>query len=56
MMPRRVPCASVVTVHDVMAIEEPGMDLQGFERVVKSVYYPQAILARAPRGDLFDFT
>ena len=43
MMPRRVPCASVVTVHDVMAIEEPGMDLQGFERVVKSVYYPQAI-------------
>ncbi len=43
MMPRRVPCASVVTVHDVMAIEEPGMDLQGLERVVKSVYYPQAI-------------
>jgi glycosyltransferase involved in cell wall biosynthesis len=43
MMPRDLPCASVVTVHDVMAIEEPGMDLQGFERVVKSVYYPQAI-------------
>ena len=43
MMPRGLPCASVVTVHDVMAIEEPGMDLQGLERLVKSVYYPQAI-------------
>lgn len=43
MMPRALPCASVITVHDVMAIEEPGMHLQGFERVVKSVYYRQAI-------------
>ena len=42
-MPRDLPCASVVTVHDVMAIEEPGMDLQGLERVVKSAYYHQAI-------------
>jgi glycosyltransferase involved in cell wall biosynthesis len=33
----------VVTIHDVMAIEMPGLHLQGLERVVKSLYYPQAI-------------
>jgi glycosyltransferase involved in cell wall biosynthesis len=43
MMPRALPCASVITVHDVMAIEEPGMHLQGLERLVKSLYYRQAI-------------
>jgi glycosyltransferase involved in cell wall biosynthesis len=43
MMPRALPCASVVTVHDVMAIDEPGMHLQGAERLVKSVYYRQAV-------------
>ncbi len=43
MMPRGLPCASVITVHDVMAIEEPGMHLQGLERLVKSVYYRQAV-------------
>ncbi len=43
MMPRGLPCASVVTVHDVMAIEEPAMHLRGFERLVKSVYYRQAV-------------
>lgn len=43
MMPRGLPCASVITVHDVMALEEPAIHLQGLERVVKSVYYRQAI-------------
>ena len=43
MMPRGLPCASVITVHDVMAIEEPGLHLQGIERLVKSVYYRPAI-------------
>ena len=43
MMPRGLPCASVVTVHDVMAIDEPGMHLQGLERAVKSLYYRQAV-------------
>ncbi len=42
-MPRGLPCASVVTVHDVMAIERPDLHLQGLERVVKSVYFRQAI-------------
>ncbi len=42
-MPRGLSCASVVTVHDVMAIERPSLHLQGLERVVKSVYYRQAI-------------
>jgi glycosyltransferase involved in cell wall biosynthesis len=43
MMPRGLPCASVVTVHDLMAIEHPRLHLQGLERIVKSVYYRQAI-------------
>src|SRR5450631_454568 len=43
MMPRHVPCASVVTIHDVMSIERPGLHLQGIERVVKSKYYQQAV-------------
>jgi glycosyltransferase involved in cell wall biosynthesis len=43
MMPRNVPCASVVTIHDVMSIERPGLHLQGLERVVKSKYYQQAV-------------
>jgi glycosyltransferase involved in cell wall biosynthesis len=43
MMPRGVPCATVVTVHDVMAVERPELHLQGFERLLKSTYYPQAV-------------
>ncbi|MFZ1218810.1 MAG: glycosyltransferase family 1 protein, partial [Chthoniobacterales bacterium] len=43
LMPRGLPCPSVVTIHDVMAIEMPGLHLQGLERVAKSVYYRQAI-------------
>ena len=43
MMPRGLPCASVVTVHDLMAIEQPRLHLQGLERIVKSIYYRQAI-------------
>lgn len=42
-MPRGVPCASVVTVHDVMSIERPALHLQGLERLVKSKYYQQAV-------------
>lgn len=43
MMPRGIPCASVVTVHDVMSIERPDLHLQGLERVVKSGYYTRAV-------------
>lgn len=43
LLPRGIPCASVVTIHDLMALEEPGMHLRGLERVSKSWYYPQAI-------------
>jgi glycosyltransferase involved in cell wall biosynthesis len=42
-MPRGLPCASVVTVHDVMALEHPRLHLRGFERAVKRAYYQQAI-------------
>jgi alpha-1,3-rhamnosyl/mannosyltransferase len=43
MLPRGIPCPTVVTVHDVMAIERPGLHLQGLERVVKQTYYPGAV-------------
>ena len=43
MMPRGLPCPSVVTVHDVMAIERPRLHMQGIERIAKSGYYQQAV-------------
>lgn len=43
LLPRGIPCASVVTIHDVMALEEPRMHLRGLERMVKRFYYPQAL-------------
>jgi glycosyltransferase involved in cell wall biosynthesis len=43
LMPRGLPCASVVTVHDVMSIERPDLHLQGIERAFKSRYYQQAV-------------
>lgn len=43
LLPRRVPCATVVTVHDLMALEEPRLHLPGLERIVKRAYYPQAV-------------
>ncbi len=42
-MSRGMRCPTVVTVHDVMAIDEPGLHLQGLERLALSVYYPQAV-------------
>lgn len=42
-LPRGVPCPTVVTVHDVMAIERPGLHLQGLERLVKQRYYSAAV-------------
>ncbi|MGE3178952.1 MAG: glycosyltransferase family 4 protein [Vicinamibacterales bacterium] len=43
LLPRAVPVASVVTVHDVMAIERPDLHLHGLERLAKSTYYPQGV-------------
>lgn len=40
---RGIPCASVVTIHDLMALEHPRMHLPTVERLSKSYYYPQAI-------------
>ena len=51
-MSRGMRCPTVVTVHDVMAIDDPGLHLQGFERLALCVYYPQAVwraLRRATR-------
>lgn len=43
MLPRGIPCASVVTVQDVMSIERPDLHLQGIERAVKGGYYKRAV-------------
>ncbi|MEP7071694.1 MAG: glycosyltransferase, partial [Verrucomicrobiota bacterium] len=43
LLPRALRCASVVTVHDVMAIDQPKLHLQGIERLFKSGYYQQAV-------------
>lgn len=43
MMPRGLRCPTVVTVHDVMAIERPELHLQGLERLLKRTYYPGAV-------------
>lgn len=43
LLPRGVPCPSVVTVHDVMAIERPDLHLPGIERLAKRTYYPGAV-------------
>src|SRR5262245_59963559 len=51
-MSRGMRCPTVVTVHDVMAIDDPGLHLQGFERLALRMYYPQAVwraLRRATR-------
>jgi glycosyltransferase involved in cell wall biosynthesis len=43
LLPRGIPCRTVVTIHDLMALEHPRMHLGGLERISKSYYYPQAI-------------
>ncbi len=43
LLPRKLRCATVVTVHDVMALEAPELHLRGVERWLKRTYYPQAI-------------
>jgi glycosyltransferase involved in cell wall biosynthesis len=51
-MSRGMRCPTVVTVHDVMTIDHPGLHLQGFERLALRTYYPQAVwraLRRARR-------
>jgi glycosyltransferase involved in cell wall biosynthesis len=42
-MSRGMRCPTVVTVLDVMAIDHPGLHLQGFERLALRFYYPQAV-------------
>jgi glycosyltransferase involved in cell wall biosynthesis len=52
LLPRGVRCATVVTVQDVMEIDRPDLHVQGAERLVKNLYYPQAVwraLRRATR-------
>ncbi|MGE5246592.1 MAG: glycosyltransferase family 4 protein [Betaproteobacteria bacterium] len=40
LLPRRLPCPGVVTLHDVLPIEHPDLDRRGF---VKDRYYPRAV-------------
>ncbi len=44
LLPRGIPCASVVTIHDVMSIQRPDLHLRGFERFFKEGYYRQAVV------------
>jgi len=50
LLPRGIRCPTVVTVHDVMAVERPELHLHGLERAVKSLYYPQAVLRALNRA------
>jgi len=43
LLPHHIPCPTIVTVHDVMAIEHPRLHLQGIERLAKRTYYPSAV-------------
>ncbi len=40
LLPWRLPCAGVVTVHDLLPLERPDLDRRGF---VKDRYYPRAV-------------
>lgn len=42
-LPRNVACATVVTVHDLMSIELPGLHRAGWDGLVKRLYYPQSV-------------
>ena len=50
LLPRGIRRPTVVTVHDVMAIERPELHLHGVERAVKGLYYPQAVLRALDRA------
>lgn len=42
-LPRGVPCRTVVTVQDVLALDFPRLNRPGFERAL-DVYYPRAVM------------
>ena len=42
-LPRRIPCPSIVTVHDVLALDWPALHRPGIERI-RGLYYPQAVM------------
>ena len=51
-LPRRLPMATVVTIHDLLALEWPRLHRSGWEGRVKRLYYPGAVrhaLKRATR-------
>lgn len=41
-LPRSISCPSVVTVHDVMALEAPSLHRPGYQRL-NALYYPRAV-------------
>jgi len=42
-LPRGLPCATVVTVHDVLALDHPDLHRRGLERLAKRWFFPQAV-------------
>lgn len=50
-LPRGVRCPAVVTVHDVLSLDNPGLDRRGIDKLA-GLYYPHAVkraLKRAAR-------
>jgi glycosyltransferase involved in cell wall biosynthesis len=41
-LPRHVPCATVVTIHDLLPIDRPELAFTRWSQRVKRLYYPQA--------------
>ncbi|MGZ5503191.1 MAG: glycosyltransferase family 4 protein [Chthoniobacterales bacterium] len=51
-LPRNLPCPSVVTIHDTFAIESTNLSDRSWNDFIKSFYYPRAVwraLRRATR-------
>lgn len=48
-LPRDVPCRSVVTVQDVLALDHPRLNRPGIERI-RDLYYPQAVVRALRRA------
>lgn len=42
-LPRGIPCPTVVTVQDVLALDAPRLNRPGVERI-RDAYYPQAVM------------
>jgi len=42
-LPRGLPCATVVTIQDLLALDHPHLHRRGLERAAKRFFFPQAV-------------